>query len=145
VPVFESRFEVDAPAEAVAAFYRDVRTLKRLTPAPLRIDHAEPPADGARAGFTLWMGPLPLRWRARYEGVTESEFTDVQEAGPLAYWRHTHSWRPLGPDRTEIIDHITYQHRPGVPGVPTRVFMSRPALRALFAFRRWRTRQILSG
>ena len=66
MPEFRHSFTVDAPLAAVHAFHHDSRALRQLTPLPIiaRIHAYEPLADGSRAAFTLWFGPLPLRWQA---------------------------------------------------------------------------------
>ena len=52
--------------------------------------------EGAVADFTLWFGPLPLRWTAVHSEVSAQHgFTDTQQRGPLASWRHTHRFEAL--------------------------------------------------
>ena len=142
MPIFEHRFVVDAPLAAVRDFHRDTSALKRLTPPPTIVQlHAiEPLAEGSVSTFTLWVGPLPLRWKAVHRDVSDRGFTDVQASGPAARWEHTHSFVPLTDGRTEIREHIEYEHRPGAWGVVTRLLFSWPSLRAMFAYREWVTR-----
>jgi len=145
MPVFDYSFTVAAPLAAVADFHRDTSALKILTPPPtiVRLHAIEPLAEGSVSTFTLWVGPLPLRWKAVHRNVSDRGFTDVQAEGPAAKWEHTHSFVPLGPDRTEIREHIEYAHKPGVWGLVTRLLFSRPNLWFMFSYRAWATRRHL--
>jgi len=52
---------------------------------------------------------------------------------------------PLSEGRTEIREHIEYEHKPGVWGLVTRVLFSRVSLWFMFGYRRWVTRRALSS
>jgi len=147
MPVFDYSFTVDAPVEAVRDFHRDTSALKRLTPPPtiVQIHSVEPMAEGSVSEFTLWVGPLPLRWRAVHRNVTDFGFTDLQESGPAAKWEHTHSFHSLPEGRIEIREHIEYEHRSGPWGVVTRLLFSWPNLWLMFGYRCWVTRRALAA
>ena len=145
MPVFDYAFTVDAPLDAVRDFHRNTSALKRLTPPPtlVQLHSIEPLAEGSVSEFTLWVGPLPLRWKAVHRDVSAQGFTDVQAAGPAAKWEHTHSFVPLSEGLTEIREHIEFEHKPGLWGLVTRVLFSRPNLLLMFGYRRWVTRRAL--
>lgn len=145
MPTFDYRFTVEAPVEAVREFHRDTRALKRLTPPPafVQLHEVQPLAEGSVSRFTIWAGPLSLNWTAVHRDVSEHGFTDVQSAGPARKWEHTHTFRTLGDCRTEIHEHIEYEHHPGLRGLPTRILFSPLNLRAMFAYRRMVTRREL--
>ncbi|MDH3540093.1 MAG: SRPBCC family protein [Acidimicrobiia bacterium] len=145
MPTFDYSFDVAASAQAVAEFHDDTRVLRRLTPAYVQIHRVDPLADGSIAEFTVWFGPMPIRWRALHRDVGPRGFTDVQEAGPLRSWVHTHRFEPTGDHTTRVREHVEYEHESGWHGVQTRVLFGAPALRALFAYRAWRTRRALRG
>jgi ligand-binding SRPBCC domain-containing protein len=142
MPVFDYRFTVAAPLAAVRAFHRDTSALKRLTPPPVvvQLHSIEPLAEGSVSRFTLWVGPLPLRWTAVHRDVSDRGFTDVQVEGPARRWEHTHSFVPLDDRTTEIREHVEFEHRPGLSGLVTRVLFARPNLWSMFAYRRFVTR-----
>ncbi|MFM1995858.1 MAG: hypothetical protein RLZZ111_245 [Planctomycetota bacterium] len=142
MPVFDYAFTVDAPLEAVRAFHHDTSALKKLTPPPTIVQlHAiEPLGEGSVSTFTLWVGPVPLRWKAVHRGVTDHGFTDVQAEGPAAKWEHTHTFVPVSRDVTEIREHIEYEHKPGLRGLLTRLLFSYPNLLFMFAYRKFATR-----
>ncbi len=147
MPVFDFAFRVNAPLAAVRAFHHDTRALRRLTPPPTFVQlHAiEPLAEGSVSRFTLWVGPLPLRWTAVHRDVSDRGFTDVQASGPAARWEHTHSFVPLDEATTEIREHIEYERRRDWWGDDTRNLVSKPNLWAMFTYRMLVTRWCLRG
>jgi ligand-binding SRPBCC domain-containing protein len=129
---------VNALLEGVAAFHLDTSVLKFLNP-PLvilqlhRIDLMD---EGSISEFTLWMGSQAIRWRAIHSDVSFNGFTDTQQDGPLASWRHTCRFEMVDEHTTQIHDHIDYAHLPGWPGLLTRILFGHLGLRALFAYRK---------
>lgn len=142
LPTFDYRFRVDAPLQAVQEFHRDTRALRRLTPPPtlVQLHSVEPLAEGSVSRFTLWVGPLPLHWTAVHRDVSANGFTDVQTAGPVRQWEHTHRFTPLGETATEIHEHIEFEHRSGMWGLVTRLLFAFPNLYLMFTYRKLVTR-----
>ncbi len=140
--VFEFTFTVHAPLQAVREFHHDTSALKRLTPPPtiVQLQDVEPLAEGSVSRFTLWVGPLPLRWKAVHRGVSEYGFTDIQAEGPARKWEHKHTFTPLSEDITEIHEHIEYEHKEGFWGIVTRLLFARPNLYLMFTYRKLATR-----
>jgi ligand-binding SRPBCC domain-containing protein len=145
MPVFDYQFTVQAPLRAVRDFHHDTRALKKLTPPPtiVQLHSIEPLAEGSVSRFTLWVGPLPLRWTALHRDVSPRGFTDVQMAGPARRWEHTHTFVPVDDQVTRIEEHIEYEHRADFWGLVTRVLFARPNLRLMFAYRKKMTRWCL--
>ena len=143
VPEFNYRFTVDASLAAVREFHHDTSALKLLTPPPtiVQLHSIEPLAEGSVSKFTLWVGPMPLHWTAVHRNVSETGFTDVQQSGPAQKWEHTHTFNEVDANRTEIHEHIEYEHKSGVWGLVTRFLFARPNLLVMFAYRRWITRR----
>ena len=146
MPVFDYRFTVPASLEAVRGFHRDTSALKTLTPPPtiVQLHSIEPMAEGSVSRFTLWVGPLPLRWTAVHRNVSDHGFTDIQQEGPAAKWEHTHTFTQLDNNQTEIHEHIEYEHKQGFWGIVTRLLFSTPNLWFMFGYRRWITRRKLA-
>lgn len=146
MPTFDHAFAVAAPRADVADFHGDARVLKRLMPPPLflSLHQAGELREGAVAEFTMWFGPLPVRWRAIHVDVSDSGFTDVQLSGPLRRWQHTHRFIPLDEERTLVQDHVAYEHPAGARGWLTRLLFNRASLAFLFAYRRFVTRRALT-
>ena len=145
MPVFNYQFTVNASLEAVREFHSDTSALKRLTPPPtiVQLHEIEPLGEGSVSRFTLWVGPLPLRWKAVHRDVSERGFTDVQTEGPAQKWEHTHTFTPVSSDVTEVREHIEFEHKRGFWGAVTRILFARPSLVLMFAFRKQATRWYL--
>lgn len=138
---FEHTFSVAAPVEQVAAFHFSPTALRRLMPPLLgRIHRAEPINEGSLTEFTLWLGPLPVRWVARHVDVGPRGFTDEQVRGPFARWVHRHSFEPLDDRTTLVRDTIEAEWRrhPFWGPVGWLLWQSLPLL---FAYRAWVTRR----
>ena len=133
-----------APLSSLVAFHQDPTNLPKLIPPPLimkiRQDERTSLTEGV-ISFTLWFGPIPVRWTARHEpGPTEHSFADVMEAGPLARWRHEHIFEPDG-DGSTLTDRITLAHKKGILGLITRLTFDGFALSFLFLYRHMRTKR----
>lgn len=147
MPTFNSTFTVNAPLEKVQSFHRDTNALKKLNPPPVlvQLHRVDPMAEGSVSEFTLWMGPLPLRWRAIHSLVSDHGFTDTQESGPMAHWQHTHRFEALDEKTTQVHDHVEYQYKPGWRGLITRFLFGPLPLKALFSYRKWATRRVIGA
>jgi len=145
MPTFDYAFTVRAPLAEVAEFHHDTRALKRLTPPPIivQLHRVDPMAEGSVSEFTLWFGPIPIRWTAVHSNVGPSGFTDTQTRGPLKYWRHTHSFGVESEKVTCIREHVEYEHPGGLRGLFTRLLFGRLGLLALFTARKVVTRRLL--
>jgi ligand-binding SRPBCC domain-containing protein len=142
MPIFDYSFTVSAPLQAVRDFHHDTSALKRLTPPPtiVQLHSIEPLGEGSVSKFTLWVGPLPLRWTAVHRNVSPTGFTDIQAEGPAATWEHTHTFSAVSPTVTRIDEHIEYEHKRGLWGLVTRLLFSKPNLYFMFTFRKLATR-----
>ena len=144
MPVFDFTFTVRTPLHAVADFHRDSRTLKRLTPPPVfvQIHSMEPLAEGSKAEFTMWFGPIPLHWLAVHSGVDALHgFTDTQIQGPMQTWQHTHRFEALDEQCTQVNEQVEYEYKSGLAGVFTRILFNPLGLRVIFTYRAWITRK----
>lgn len=149
MPKFDYTFTVDAPLQVVSDFHHDSSVLKTLTPPPMiaQIHHFDPMGEGAVAEFTLWFGPMPVRWKAVHSNVSVNGFTDTQVEGPLKSWQHTHRFTAVTPTKTKIHEHIEYAHDSGWRGLRSRLLFAKPNLYMLFTARklitRYRVRKML--
>lgn len=143
---FTHRTRVKAPLATVAAFHHDSRALKRLTPPPVyvQLHRVEPLGENSIADFTLWMGPLPVRWVAVHTEVDpQTGFVDRQVRGPYAYWVHRHSFEPQDAGTTDVIDEIQAEFGEGFWGLLSRFMWLNLSL--MFAYRGWVTRRAIEG
>ena len=68
---FRKITEVSSPIEEVAALHRNPEILKELTPpwAPVNFHRIDPQAEGSVVEMTLWLGMIPVFWRAKHLNV----------------------------------------------------------------------------
>lgn len=146
--VFEKRSFIPTSMQQMIAFHEDPKALRRLTPPPIFMRPVRDDMVSLTSGereFVLWFGPLPVRWIARHEpGPTATSFADKMLSGPMAYWRHEHIFRDV-PGGVELTDRVTYAHKPGLPGLLTRLVFDGLPLQILFFYRHFRTRLALAG
>jgi len=79
-------------------FFSNPHNLERLTPDLVHFQFLTPPPERVSPGtileYRLRLYGIPVKWRTRIESVeAPTRFVDVQEKGPYAMWRHTHSFR----------------------------------------------------
>jgi uncharacterized protein (TIGR01777 family) len=103
---------IDAPATAVFNWHARPGAIERLTPAWEPVEVLERTGgieNGSRVVLGLRLGPLRLRWEAEHcDYEAGVQFRDIQRAGPLARWEHTHRLVPDGPEACHLEDHIDY-------------------------------------
>jgi ligand-binding SRPBCC domain-containing protein len=142
--IFRHRSVLRATVADLARFHSATDALRVLTPPPIILEVVRDNRTALTRGeitFRLWFGPLPVRWVARHEpGSYPTVFADRMRGGPLASWRHEHAFRAVE-GGVELLDVVTYAHRPGWRGALTRLAFGGPALRAVFWYRHWRTRR----
>ncbi len=143
---YKHRFQVKAPLAEVADFHSQSASMGDITPPPAVVKVHEAPArlgDGDEMDFTIWLGPLPVRWKARIEDVSPTGFVDRQLEGPFRRWTHRHSFKPVDEKTTEVVDEIEFKlaKHPvrGVMGLGMTL-----SLPLLFAYRGWKTRRLLT-
>ena len=134
-----ARFMVKAPYEAVAFFHHNTNALRRLTPPPVfvQLHRVEPLAENSRSEFTLWFGPLPVRWQAVHSQVGPHGFTDRQARGPMKFWEHRHQWQAVDERTTMMDEQIQYEHHSGLRGLFSRLLFAPPLLRLMLTYRKW--------
>ena len=143
---FETSSILKTTMENILHFHQDPSALGKLTPPPiftqLRDDRRVSLTEGDLE-FTLWFGPIPIKWYARHEsGPTPTSFADRMIEGPMAYWRHEHIFEAV-PEGIKLTDRVTLAHHAGIKGLLTRLVFDGLPLRILFFYRHLRTRMAL--
>jgi ligand-binding SRPBCC domain-containing protein len=142
---YKHRFRVKAPLADVAEFHSQSASMADIAPPPVVVKIQEAPTrldEGDQMDFTVWLGPLPIRWHTRIEEVTSTGFVDRQLRGPFRCWSHRHSYEPVDEQTTEVVDEIEFK----LDKHPVRGMMGLGmtlSLPFLFAYRGWKTRRLL--
>lgn len=144
---YRHAFRVRAPRDEVAAFHTAALSLKAITPPLMPIQLHQAPehlADGDEMRFTLWLGPLPVRWLARVEQVSPEGFVDRQVDGPFAAWTHRHRFLAVDEANTDVVDEVEARLKAHLlwGAVGLTMWLGLPLL---FAYRGWKTRRLLEG
>lgn len=146
--VFEKRSVFKTTLDKMNAFHQDRAALSKLTPPPIFIQLHNDGRTSLTAGdldFTLWFGPLPIRWLARHEEMPgKAGFAEWQVNGPLKYWRHEHIFEPVE-GGVALYDRVTLEHAPGFKGLMTRLMFDGLPLKFLFFYRHLRTRRAVEA
>jgi ligand-binding SRPBCC domain-containing protein len=141
--VFEKRTVMNTTLDRMRAFHEDPKALGRLTPPPIFMQLIRDDRTSLTEGeieFNLWFVVVPIRWLARHApGVNPESFTDYMVKGPMAYWHHEHTFEEV-PGGVALTDRLTVAHKPGLPGLLTRLMFDGIPLRILFFYRHLRTR-----
>jgi uncharacterized protein (TIGR01777 family) len=98
---FRRRTRLEVPATELFRWHARPGAFERLTPpwAPVEVleRRGDGITDGSRVTLGIRLGPLRLRWVSEHDEYQEGrQFRDVQVAGPLARWEHTHRFEPDG-------------------------------------------------
>jgi ligand-binding SRPBCC domain-containing protein len=142
---YTHRFLVQAPLEDVIAFHRSASSLQAITPPLFFMGGLKAPGqliEGSQMSFRLWLGPLPVDWKARIENLTPAGFDDVQISGPFASWVHSHSFHSLSTGICQVEDKVELHLRLHPLWFPVGLAMVL-GLPLLFAFRSRKTKSML--
>jgi len=107
---------IDAPLDAVFAFFSDARNLERITPPWLHFEILTPPPIemrvGTRIDYRLRLHGIPLRWQSEITAWEPGRrFVDEQRRGPYRTWIHAHEFEAVD-GGTRVRDSVRYS----VPG-----------------------------
>ncbi len=144
--VYEKSSVIRTTIDDMLAFHNNPAALAKLSPPPIFMQMHEDNRTSLSEGdlkFTLWMGPIPIKWHAQHEpGPTQHSFADRQISGPMGYWRHEHIFTEVETG-VKLTDRLTIGHRKGLQGLLTRLMFDGIPLRILFFYRHLRTRMAL--
>ena len=147
--IFESRFRLPHPREAVFGFFTSPENLGAVTPSWLHFTLLTPAPIVMAAGTVLscrlrWMG-VPLRWLSIIrEYDPPHRFVDAQLLGPYSRWEHRHMFfEERG--GTVVEDRVTYKLPFGPLGRLTHSLLVRRQIEAIFAYRRGKLAALLSA
>lgn len=136
--VFEKQSRIAASAAQVFAWHERPDALQKLIPPgqPVKIvEHTGGIGNGARVELKMGFWPIQLKWVARHGNFKAGRsFEDVQEIGPFASWKHTHTVSPEGDHACVLKDHVEYELPFGNVGELAAGFV-RKKLEATFAYR----------
>lgn len=133
--------ELEVGIDHAFEFFGLAENLEAITPPWLGFEITTPTpiamGVGTEIRYRLRLHGVPVRWLTRIEEWDPPRgFVDRQVRGPYALWHHTHSFRELGPERTEMVDTVRYGHRLGPLGTVAEHLLVRRDLERIFDYRR---------
>lgn len=136
------------PVERVFAFFADVANLDLLTPPWVQFTTVTPGPIVLQAGtlieHRLRVHHVPIRWLSEITVWNPPvQFVDEQRRGPYKSWKHRHDFETKG-DGALIRDSIEYRVRGWFCAALINRWLVRPDLRAIFAFRQKKLRELLA-
>jgi ligand-binding SRPBCC domain-containing protein len=137
--MFIHRSRIAASAAEVYAWHALPGALEWLTPPWEHVKVIEKSGGiekGARVVLLMGQWPFQRRWVAEHQDFEAGHyFSDQQVSGPFAYWKHTHSFEPDGPDACTLEDRVEYAPPFGIFGKWFGGWYVRRKLEKLFAYR----------
>lgn len=132
---------LEAGLEEAFAFFSRAENLEAITPPWLRFRIVSPTPIEMRSGtlirYRLRLHGIPVSWLTRIEEWDPPHrFVDRQVRGPYALWHHTHTFEPIGDNRTRMTDVVRYGHRLGALGTLGEHLIVRRDLEQIFDYRR---------
>lgn len=139
------RLFLPLPRGEVFAFFADAGNLEAITPPWLAFRITTPtPIDlkpGALIDYRLRLHGVPFRWRTLIsDWDPPHRFVDEQVKGPYSLWRHEHVFEEAE-GGTWITDRVEYSH---FGGRLVNRLLVRPDLDRIFAYRKQRTKELLT-
>lgn len=137
---FTFRSRIPASAEELFAWHTRPATFLRLQPPwePVTIVAKDGPfGNGHRVTFHVsLLGPVKMPWTAKLHDVEWGrKFEDRQTRGPFAFWNHTHTMTPDGPETCVLEEHVEYRPPLGTIGRLFTNALIRQRLEQMFAYR----------
>jgi len=144
--IFSNSFIVEAPIGQVTGFHSRSASMAAITPPPIIVRMHEAPEtlnSGDEMSFTLWVGPLPIHWKALITNVSKTGCIDLQVEGPFEKWEHHHSFTSVSPSKTVVKDeiHVRLSRQPSKMMVGLGMTLGLPFL---LKYRAWKTRRLLN-
>ena len=149
VHVLEREQWIPATLDRVFDFFSDAANLEKLTPPWLGFQIRSPlpirTKAETRIDYTIRLGPVPMRWRARISVWEQGRrFVDEQERGPYALWEHTHEFTEMA-GGVWMRDRVRYALPLGALGAFAHFLIVRALLARIFDFRFARVRELFAA
>ena len=108
--IYSYESNISAPAADVFAYHERFAALQRLIPpweSVRVISNNGSIQNGDSKTIRMNLGPFKIIWEARHQDYQANrQFVDVQVKGPLKYWKHTHSFRSIDINQTNLKDTV---------------------------------------
>ena len=144
---FINKFIINEDIEKVWKFYTDIRHLEIITPKKLNLKIIKTTNQkiilGQETIISAKIIIIQSTWHSKITLFQQYEYIDEMLGGPLKKWKHTHKFKRINENKTEIIDKVEFSLPYGIFGKIASIFFIK-ILRQLFEHRKDETIKYLS-
>jgi ligand-binding SRPBCC domain-containing protein len=144
---FINKFIINEDIEKVWEFYTDIRHLEIITPKKLNLKIIKSTNQkiilGQETIISAKIIIIQSTWHSKITLFQQYEYIDEMLEGPLKKWKHTHTFKRINENKTEIIDKVEFSLPYGIFGKIASIFFIK-ILRQLFEHRKDETIKYLS-
>ena len=144
---FIHKFIINEDIEKVWEFYTDIRHLEIITPKKLNLKIINTTNQkiilGQETIISAKIIMMKITWHSKITFFQQYEYIDEMLEGPLIKWKHTHKFKRINKNKTEIIDKVEFSLPYGVFGKIGSIFFTK-ILKQLFEHRKDETIKYLS-
>lgn len=144
---FIHKFIINEDIEKVWEFYTDIRHLEIITPKKLNLKIINATNQKIILGQETILSAkiiiMKRTWHSKITFFQQYEYIDEMLEGPFIKWKHTHKFKRIDKNKTEIIDKVEFSLPYGVFGKISSIFFTK-ILRQLFEHRKDETIKYLS-
>jgi ligand-binding SRPBCC domain-containing protein len=136
---FINKFIINEDIEKVWEFYTDIRHLEIITPKKLNLKIIKTTNQkiilGQETIISAKIIIIQSTWHSKITLFQQYEYIDEMLEGPLKKWKHTHTFKRINENKTEIIDKVEFSLPYGIFGKIASIFFIK-ILRQLFEHRK---------
>ena len=144
---FIHKFIINEDIERVWEFYTDIRHLEIITPKKLNLKIINTTNQkiilGQETTISAKIIIIERIWHSKITFFQQYEYIDEMVEGPFIKWKHTHKFKRINNNKTEIIDKVEFSLPYGIFGKIGSIFFT-IILRQLFEHRKDETIKYLS-
>ena len=144
---FIHKFIINEDIEKVWEFYTDIRHLEIITPKKLNLKIINTTNQKIILGQETILSAkiiiMKRTWHSKITFFQQYEYIDEMLEGPFIKWKHTHKFKRINKNKTEIIDKVEFSLPYGAFGKIGSIFFTK-ILRQLFEHRKDETIKYLS-
>ncbi|MGZ5501040.1 MAG: SRPBCC family protein [Nitrososphaeraceae archaeon] len=142
-----NKFIINEDIEKVWDFYTDIRHLEIITPKKLNLKIINTSNQkiilGQETIISAKIIIIQRTWHSKITLFQQYEYIDEMLEGPFMKWKHTHKFKRINKNKTEIIDEVEFSLPYGAFGKIVSICVTK-ILRQLFKYRKDETIKYLS-
>ena len=109
--IFKHSFVVNSNIEKVWKFYIDIKHLEIITPKQMELEIINVTNQVLEQGTEIWLSGKIItksKWHSKITYLKPYEYIDEMLTGPFKKWKHTHKFKKIDNNTTEVVDELEY-------------------------------------